>query len=177
LPGILYYRGTGRRKTAVARVRLKPGRGSIDINGRSLNDFFTEEKDRRAVLHPLEVTETTNKVDVMAKVTGGGYTGQAGAVVLGIARALVKLDPDVEGVLRSHQLLTRDGRQKERKKYGRRGARRSVQFSVVRGTAARSFCRQPRKPPPGRWPRCRGMGFQPMPRALLKVVGNARACG
>jgi len=62
----------------VARVRLKPGRGSIDINGRSLNDFFTEEKDRRAVLHPLEVTETTNKVDVMAKVTGGGYTGQAG---------------------------------------------------------------------------------------------------
>jgi len=129
LAGETYYWGTGRRKTAIARVRVKPGRGSIEINGRPLKEFFSEDKDRNAVQQPLNVTETTTKVDVLAKVQGGGYTGQAGAMVLGIARALVKLDPDLESVLREHQLLTRDGRARERKKYGRRGARRSFQFS------------------------------------------------
>jgi len=127
--GAVYFWGTGRRKTSVARVRVKPGRGSIEINGRTVDEFFTEEKDRQAVRRTLEVTGAASKVDVLAKVHGGGITGQAGAMVLGIARALVKLDPDVEGVLREHQLLTRDGRAKERKKYGRRGARRGFQFS------------------------------------------------
>jgi small subunit ribosomal protein S9 len=108
---------------------VKPGRGAIEINGRPFKDFFTEQKDRHAIEQTLAVTDTAGKVDVLAAVQGGGFTGQAGAVVLGIARALVKLDPDLEAPLRDHQMLTRDDRAKERKKYGRRGARRSFQFS------------------------------------------------
>jgi small subunit ribosomal protein S9 len=135
--------GTGRRKTAVARVRLTEGTGKIEINGRELNDFFTEEKDRNAVLGPLELVEMRNRLDVSVKVHGGGFTGQAGAISQGIARALKEMygltapadGADGEAVnnmakqLRDSGYLTRDGRMKERKKYGRKGARKSFQFS------------------------------------------------
>ena len=140
--------GTGRRKTAVARVRLVPGNGQISINGRPLEDFFTEDKDRAAVVGPLEVTEMRNRLDVIVRVEGGGITGQAGAVCQGIARALKDMfgltteqaQAQVEGDghdgaanmakrLRDSGFLTRDGRMKERKKYGRKGARKAFQFS------------------------------------------------
>jgi small subunit ribosomal protein S9 len=134
--------GTGRRKTAVARVRLSEGTGQIQINGRPLEDFFTEDKDRSAVLGPLLLTEMRNRLDVAIKVTGGGFTGQGGAICQGIARALKNMfgQPASEGAdgeatggmvkkLRDSGYLTRDGRMKERKKYGRKGARKSFQFS------------------------------------------------
>jgi small subunit ribosomal protein S9 len=138
------YLGTGRRKTSVARVRLTTGSGQIRINGRTLEDFFTEHKDRNAVVGPLEVTEMRNRLDVSATVTGGGITGQAGAVCQGVARALKTMfgpapaGPESDGEsaenamakkLRDSGYLTRDGRMKERKKYGRKGARKSFQFS------------------------------------------------
>ena len=143
------YTGTGRRKTAVARVRLLEGGGQIRINGRELDDYFTEDKDRQAVLGPLELTEMRNRVDVVVTVSGGGFTGQAGATCQGIARALKAMfggppephpadgaaadgEPTTGGMakkLRDSGYLTRDGRMKERKKYGRKGARKSFQFS------------------------------------------------
>ena len=137
------YLGTGRRKTSVARVRMSEGSGKILINGRELNDFFTEDKDRSAVLGPLEVTEMRNRVDVTASVNGGGFSGQGGAVCQGIARALKNMfggstEPVAEGEeagggmakkLRDSGYLTRDGRMKERKKYGLKGARKAFQFS------------------------------------------------
>jgi small subunit ribosomal protein S9 len=125
----VYLWGTGRRKTAVARVRIAAGNGKIEINGRTLNDFFTKEQDRKAIFGPLEVTNTGGKMDVLVNASGGGQTGQAGAIVLGLARALVKHDPAFEGALRNAAFLTRDSRMKERKKYGQRGARRRFQFS------------------------------------------------
>jgi small subunit ribosomal protein S9 len=136
--------GTGRRKTAVARIYLTDGTGQIAINGRPLEAYFTEDKDRNAVLGPLEVTEMRNRLDVMVKVHGGGFTGQAGAICQGIARALKSMfglstkpeeAPADEAIvnmakkLRDSGFLTRDGRMKERKKYGRKGARKSFQFS------------------------------------------------
>jgi small subunit ribosomal protein S9 len=137
-----FYLGTGRRKTAVARVRLSEGAGKIAINGRDLNDYFTEDKDRNAVLGPLEITEMRNRIDLDVTVQGGGFTGQGGAICQGIARALKAMyglatekAPDGEeggGMakkLRDSGYLTRDGRMKERKKYGRKGARKSFQFS------------------------------------------------
>jgi small subunit ribosomal protein S9 len=137
-----YHLGTGRRKTAVARVRLREGGGLIQINGRELNDYFTEDKDRSAVLGPLDLTEMRNRLDVFISVTGGGFTGQAGAICQGIARALKQMyglsteqpaDGEATGgmakKLRDSGFLTRDGRMKERKKYGRKGARKSFQFS------------------------------------------------
>jgi len=124
-----YWWGTGRRKSAVARVRIREGRGKIVINGRNVDDFFSQERDRKAVRAPLKDTGNLDKIDVFVKVSGGGFTGQAGAVVLGIARALRKKDPSTESTLRDGGYLTRDSRMKERKKYGRRGARRSFQFS------------------------------------------------
>jgi small subunit ribosomal protein S9 len=138
-----HYIGTGRRKTAVARVRLMEGTGQITINGRELNHYFTEEKDRNSVLGPLNLTEQRNRIDVVIKTHGGGFTGQAGAICQGIARALKDmygLNTPAEGVdgeavnnmakqLRDSGYLTRDGRMKERKKYGRKGARKSFQFS------------------------------------------------
>jgi small subunit ribosomal protein S9 len=137
------YIGTGRRKTAVARVRLMEGTGKISINGRELNDFFTEEKDRNAVLGPLGLCDMRNRLDLVVKVHGGGITGQGGAICQGIARALKDMygltapaeSADGEAVnsmaklLRDSGYLTRDGRMKERKKYGRKGARKSFQFS------------------------------------------------
>lgn len=121
--------GTGRRKSAVARVRIRPGSGKISINRRELNEFFTGEEQRAAVLAPLNVTGKLAEVDVLIKVSGGGTTGQADACKLGVARALKLFDPETEPVLREHSLLTRDAREVERKKYGLRGARRGTQFS------------------------------------------------
>ena len=119
----------GRRKSAVARVRVAVGTGKITINGRELNDFFTGERDRKGIFGPLEVTSTGGKLDIHARCDGGGPTGQAGAVIMGLARALLKYDATTEAALRSGGFLTRDSRMKERKKYGQRGARRRFQFS------------------------------------------------
>lgn len=121
--------GTGRRKAAVARVRIRPGSGKISINQREFEEFFKTEQQRQAVLAPLNATEKLGEVDVIISVSGGGTTGQADACKLGIARALKKYDPDTEARLRELSLLTRDAREVERKKYGLRGARRGTQFS------------------------------------------------
>ena len=142
------YLGTGRRKTAVARIRLTEGTGQISINGRAVEDFFTEDKDRNAVVGPLLATDMRNRLDVRATVRGGGITGQAGAVCQGVARALKEMfgltteqaqaatagdgqdgAANMAKRLRDSGFLTRDGRMKERKKYGRKGARKSFQFS------------------------------------------------
>jgi small subunit ribosomal protein S9 len=121
--------GTGRRKTSVARVRIRPGDGKISINGRELEEFFDNEKDRQNVLVALDTTQKRGAVDVIVQVHGGGMSGQSGAILLGIARALKVFDAELEPALRQANLLTRDGRMKERKKYGLRGARRGTQFS------------------------------------------------
>lgn len=124
-----YVWGTGRRKTAVARVRIAPGTGKIEINGRTLNEYFTNERDRKAIFGPLEITNTGGKLDIWVNSSGGGATGQAGSLIMGLSRALVKYDPTTEPNLRGGGFLTRDSRMKERKKYGQRGARRRFQFS------------------------------------------------
>jgi small subunit ribosomal protein S9 len=124
-----YALGTGRRKTSVARVRIRAGEGKILINHRELDEFFDEERDRRNVLSALEATQRRGNIDVFITVHGGGTSGQSGAIKLGIARALKLFDTELEPVLRQNNLLTRDGRMKERKKYGLRGARRGTQFS------------------------------------------------
>lgn len=137
-----HYCGTGRRKTAVARVRLFDGSGQITINGRPLDVYFTEDKDRNAVLGPLELTEMRNRLDVQVRVQGGGFSGQGGAICQGLARALKDMfggAPAADGAegdgggmikkLRDSGYLTRDGRMKERKKYGLKGARKAFQFS------------------------------------------------
>lgn len=121
--------GTGRRKTSVARVRIRPGDGKITINDRSIEDFFRIDQDRNAVLAPLEQTGVRDQVDVTILVHGGGTTGQAGACMQGIARALLKHDSDLAEKLREQHFLTRDARMSERKKYGLHGARRGTQFS------------------------------------------------
>ena len=121
--------GTGRRKTSVARVRVRPGSGKVMINGRPLDNFFVREQDRNAVLAPLVQTDRVTSVDLQINVRGGGITGQAGACKLGIARALKKYDATLEEPLRQLSMLTRDSRMKERKHYGLRGARRGTQFS------------------------------------------------
>ena len=123
------FLGTGRRKTAVARVRIKPGTGKILINKRALDKFFTEDIDRNAVMAPLNAVGVAGRFDVSVNVNGGGHTGQAGAVLLGLSRALVHADDKAEGPLREAGYLTRDAREVERKKYGRRKARRRFQFS------------------------------------------------
>ena len=121
--------GTGRRKTAVARVRLLLGTGTLQINGREVDKYFTEEKDRASARSPLVATKQTQAYDIFVNVKGGGHTGQADAVKLGIARALRKADSSLEQILREGAFLTRDPRMVERKKYGKAGARRSFQFS------------------------------------------------
>jgi small subunit ribosomal protein S9 len=121
--------GTGRRKTSVARVRVRAGSGKISINERELENYFPAVKDRNQVLEPLTQTEKRDNVDVVIRVHGGGPSGQAGACKLGLARALRKFDSGLDDLLRHSGLLTRDGRMKERKKYGLRGARRGTQFS------------------------------------------------
>ncbi len=121
--------GVGRRKSAVARVRIAPGTGKIELNGRTLNEFLTSERDRKSIFGPLEVTNTGGKLDIFARCSGGGASGQAGAIVMGLGRALAKYDHSLEIALRGGGFLTRDSRMKERKKYGQRGARRRFQFS------------------------------------------------
>jgi small subunit ribosomal protein S9 len=121
--------GVGRRKTAVARVRVAPGNGKIEVNGKTLNEYFTSEKDRKMIFGPLEVTNTAGRMDVLVNAKGGGPTGQCGAIVMGLGRALLKSDSALEAALRKSGFLTRDSRMKERKKYGQRGARRRFQFS------------------------------------------------
>jgi small subunit ribosomal protein S9 len=124
-----YYWGTGRRKSSVARVRIKPGDGKLLINKKELNDYFTREQDREAVLAPLKTVDGVKSFDVFVNVRGGGTSGQAGAVLLGIARALKNYDENYAQPLRDGGHLTRDSRMVERKKYGQRGARRRFQFS------------------------------------------------
>ncbi|MFW6155000.1 MAG: 30S ribosomal protein S9 [Planctomycetota bacterium] len=121
--------GVGRRKRAVARVRIRPGNGTFRINKRELDDYFKLQPDRQAARAALVATDNDGRWDVLVNLHGGGTTGQADAVKLGVARALAKAMPESESTLRDHGLLTRDARQVERKKYGRSGARRSYQFS------------------------------------------------
>ena len=135
--------GTGRRKTSVARIRICEGSGKIAVNGRTVENYFTEVKDRNSVMAPLLLCEQQNRLDVIIKVHGGGYSGQAGAILQGLARALKNMFGKAEGAeappegetggfvkkLRDSEFLTRDDRMKERKKYGRKGARKSFQFS------------------------------------------------
>jgi small subunit ribosomal protein S9 len=123
------YYGTGRRKKSVARVYLVPGKGEITINKRSIDDYFGLETLKVIVRQPLAATDTVDKFDVIVTVKGGGYTGQAGAVRHGIARALLQADADYRPVLKKAGYLTRDPRMKERKKYGLKAARRAPQFS------------------------------------------------
>ncbi|GBD07581.1 30S ribosomal protein S9 [bacterium HR21] len=120
---------TGRRKTAVARVVLTPGSGHITVNGRALEDYFPIEAHRKDILLPLELTNTLGRFDIRANVSGGGISGQAGAIRLGIARALVEFDEEFRKILRPAGLLTRDPRMVERKKYGQKKARKRFQFS------------------------------------------------
>jgi small subunit ribosomal protein S9 len=124
-----WWWGTGRRKTAVARVRLRAGDGKFIVNERELGVFFTEERDRNDIMNVLEKTNTKGSVDVIVNAHGGGYTGQAGAIILGLGRALKRYDQNLEPILREHNFLTRDSRKVERKKYGQAGARRRFQFS------------------------------------------------
>jgi len=121
--------GTGRRKTSVARVRIRAGSGKFTINQRELDEYFTIDQDRNAVVAPLEHCGVRGSVDVVIRVHGGGNTGQAGACMQGIARALMRYDSDLDEKLRERHFLTRDARMKERKKPGLRGARRGTQFS------------------------------------------------
>jgi small subunit ribosomal protein S9 len=121
--------GTGRRKTAAAKVFMKPGTGRITVNGRSLDEFFGRETGRMIVRQPLELTQMTDKFDVTVSVDGGGVTGQAGAIRHGITRALIEYDETFRKPLRAAGFVTRDAREVERKKVGRRKARRGTQFS------------------------------------------------
>ena len=124
-----YFYGTGRRKSSVARVRLLPGTGVITINGRDIDDYFGLETLKLIVRQPLELTELLGKFDVIVNVTGGGVTGQAGAIRHGITRALIESDETLKPMLKKAGFVTRDPRMKERKKYGLKGARRAPQFS------------------------------------------------
>ncbi len=125
-----YHYGTGRRKSSVARVRLFPGgTGAISINGRDIDDYFGLETLKLITRQPLNTTDTLGKVDIIATVTGGGVTGQAGALRHGISRALIEMNPEMRGDLKAAGFLTRDPRMKERKKYGLKAARRAPQFS------------------------------------------------
>lgn len=129
MAGKSYIWGLGRRKTSVARVRIAPGTGTVTINDRALDEFVCVDRLRTYVKTPFKVTETEGRFDVFVNVVGGGITGQVGAIVLGVSRALIKAEPASEVNLRKHGLLTRDGRKVERKKYGLHKARRGCQFS------------------------------------------------
>jgi small subunit ribosomal protein S9 len=126
---ITEFVATGRRKAAVARVRLAPGAGKITVNGRPLEDYFVTEAQRTVIVEPLQATESVAKYDVRVNVDGGGLSGQAGAIRHGIARALLKADANLKRLLRTEGMLTRDSRAKERKKYGQPGARKRFQYS------------------------------------------------
>lgn len=126
---LVQYLGTGRRKSSVARVILRPGKGAITINKRDFEDYIPSAAIRLDVLQPLELTENTGKFDVIVNVFGGGVSGQAGAIRLGITRALMEVNPDYRAILKPAGLVTRDPRAKERKKYGLKKARKASQFS------------------------------------------------
>jgi len=123
------FYATGKRKTSIARVWMKPGTGEITINKRTIDEYFGRPTSKMVVRQPLELTETTGKFDVSVNVYGGGPSGQAGAIKHGITKALLEIDPQLRDSLKKAGFITRDSRIKERKKYGRRGARRSFQFS------------------------------------------------
>ena len=125
---IMFY-GTGRRKSSIARVRLVEGKGAITINGKNIDEYLGTDTLKVIVRQPLTATNTTDKYDVICKVQGGGFTGQAGAIRLGIARALLEANSEYRPVLKSAGFLTRDPRMKERKKYGLKKARKAPQFS------------------------------------------------
>lgn len=125
----LYYAGTGRRKDSVARVRLVPGKGNVTINKRDAKDYIPSASLIKDLKQPLDITETTDSYDVLVNVRGGGFSGQAGAIRHGIARALLEVDPDFRGPLKRAGMLTRDPRMKERKKPGLKKARKASQFS------------------------------------------------
>ena len=122
------YSATGRRKTSIARVQVMPGTGQIKINKRPFENYFWRETDRISIMEPLKVTNTINKFDVFAQITGGGPSGQAGAMRLGLSRALAQFDNENRKALRGGNFLTRDPRMKERKKPGQKGARRKFQW-------------------------------------------------
>lgn len=124
-----YNYGTGRRKTAVARVFIKAGSGNIVVNGKPVDEFFSRETGRMVVRQPLQLTETSDRFDIMVNVTGGGESGQAGAVRHGITRALIDFSPELKPALKKAGFVTRDAREVERKKVGLRKARRAKQFS------------------------------------------------
>ena len=126
---IPYFYGTGRRKKSVARVRVYAGTGKVTINDRDIDDYFGLETLKLIVRQPLNLTETTEKFDIVCRVTGGGVTGQAGAIRHGLSRALLQYDEELRPALKKAGFLTRDPRMKERKKYGLKGARRAPQFS------------------------------------------------
>jgi len=126
---LIQYYGTGRRKTSTARVFLRPGNGTISVNHREFANYFPTEVLRTEIRQPLVLTETADKFDILATVAGGGIAGQAGAVRLGISRALCRYNLELRGALKKEGLLTRDARAKERKKYGLAGARKRFQFS------------------------------------------------
>lgn len=123
------FSATGKRKTSIARVRMKPGNGSIVVNKQDYNDYFGRETSKMVIRQPLELTETLGKYDVLVNVRGGGPSGQAGAIKHGITKALLEIDGELRPVLKKAGFITRDSRIKERKKYGRAAARRSFQFS------------------------------------------------
>ena len=129
MPALVQHLGTGRRKSAVARVFLRPGKGDITINRRSIERYFPGEAARAVIRQPLLATETADKFDVLVTAEGGGLTGQAGAIRLGIARALCEFNAELRARLKSLGMLTRDPREHERKKYGQKGARKRFQFS------------------------------------------------
>ena len=129
MAGLVQYLGTGRRKTSVARIFLRSGKGAITVNGRSLEEYFVSEASRAVVRQALLATETADKFDILILADGGGPAGQAGAARLGIARALIEFNSELRPKLKSLGLLTRDPRAHERKKYGQKGARKRFQFS------------------------------------------------
>ena len=129
MANITQYLGTGRRKSSVARVRLLPGTGKVMVNKREFEEYFPSAATRLDIMQPMELTETTNQYDIFVNVNGGGLTGQAGAMRLGISRALLEIDSEYRPTLKPQGMLTRDSRVKERKKYGLKKARRAPQFS------------------------------------------------
>ncbi len=126
-PNVFY--ASGRRKTAVAKVWIRPGNGGFVVNNKSVTDYFPQDTAQTTLLSPFILTDRNNEFDVKVKVIGGGVSGQAGAIRHGLSKALVLSDPELRGVLKSEGYITRDARKKERKKYGKRGARASYQFS------------------------------------------------
>jgi small subunit ribosomal protein S9 len=123
------YYGTGRRKSSVARIFLRPGTGEFKVNGKAFDEYFVTDAQRIEAKQPLVTSETSSTFNIIANVSGGGVNGQAGAVKMGIARALLEFNPELRGKLKAEGYLSRDARQKERKKYGQKGARKRFQFS------------------------------------------------